>query len=75
MKKSVPILLTVFFLAGLVQAQSISVTSPAAEDYWTVGSAHDVVWTIRGAMDDAHEDVVPEVSRGNNKAVVEFELD
>ncbi len=52
MKKSVPFLFAIIFLAGLAQAQSITVTSPAAGDSWSIGSTHDIVWTIRGAMDD-----------------------
>ncbi len=52
MKKSVPFLFAVFLLASLAQAQSITVTSPAAGDSWSIGSTHDIVWTIQGTMDD-----------------------
>jgi len=53
MKKSFLFLFPFLLLAaGFAPAQSITVTSPAAGDSWTIGSSHDILWTIRGAMDD-----------------------
>ena len=52
MKKSVLFLFAVLLFAGLVQAQSITVTSPAAGEFWSIGATRDIVWTIRGTMDD-----------------------
>ncbi len=53
MKKAVLFLSFALLLtAGFAGAQSITVTSPAAADTWATGSTHDIVWTIRGTMDD-----------------------
>jgi hypothetical protein len=52
MKKLVLSLFAVLLVAGTARAQSITVTSPAAGDFWAIGSTHDIVWTIRGTMDD-----------------------
>ena len=41
-----------FFAAGFSAAQSITLTSPAAGDSWAPGTSHDILWTIRGTMDD-----------------------
>lgn len=53
MKKSALFFLPVlFFAAGFSAAQSITVTSPAAGDSWALGTSRDILWTIRGTMDD-----------------------
>ena len=45
-------LLAVLACAGFVQAQRITVTRPEADDAWSIGSTHDILWTVQGTMDD-----------------------
>jgi hypothetical protein len=52
MRRFVPLFLAILMCAGFVQAQRITVTRPAADDAWSVGSTHDILWTTQGTMDD-----------------------
>ena len=52
MKKILLFAFALVLSAGPAPAQSITITSPAAEDGWAVGSPHDIVWAVRGTMDD-----------------------